>query len=387
MELLEKEKAIDFNQMQIRALKLMNEGHIPEYSNILIDEFQDTDPIQMEIFKKLISPKTNPKINSVTVVGDVDQSIYGFRGGSNKDYFKELRKLEDVKFEEVVLSTNYRSTEEIIDFTQDFISHQHVTPKELDPKELECGSEKHNDVYFLVNEDKKTEAQNIFEVIKYIMADERMKLSDIGLLMRSVTQKSTCLYPLIDLFKENDINYQLIGTGDLQDVDELKYLLTLMYHLIQDDDPFSTFVPKPTATWLNIKTLTGANDNKVLFELSEETKKELNKQQEKFEKKVIDKDVELCKDPSHKEWRCNGITKFHRIFESKPRKRQEEVFSLVEKPILSDENLVKWGITNERDLEFFHKLNDLKRRVNAENYRDRPTLAQVYFELLCDPIF
>ena len=45
-----------------------------------------------------------------------------------------------------------------------------------------------------------------------------------------------------------------------------------MYHLIQDDDPYYTFVPSETADWLNLRTLTGANENKVLFELSDELK-------------------------------------------------------------------------------------------------------------------
>lgn len=44
----------------------------PPYTNILIDEFQDTDPIQMEIFKKFIE---YPKTESFTVVGDINQSI------------------------------------------------------------------------------------------------------------------------------------------------------------------------------------------------------------------------------------------------------------------------------------------------------------------------
>ena len=42
--------------------------------------------------------------------------------------------------------------------------------------------------------------------------------------------------------------------------------------ITEDDDPYDTFVPGDTADWLNLKTLTGANDNKVLFELSDETK-------------------------------------------------------------------------------------------------------------------
>lgn len=374
LKLLERENAIDYNQMQIKALEKMNEGYLPDYTNILIDEFQDTDPVQMNIFKKFIE---NPKTNSFTVVGDLNQSIYGFKG-SNKDYFKVLIEEYPEKFEEVFLSTNYRSTEEIIDFSQDFIKTQYIDENKLIP--AKCGSEKHNDVYFMVNDDKKTEAENILEIIKYINDDKRMNLSDIGILMRSVKSSASCFNTLVELLEENHINYQVRGTGDLKDSEELKYLLTLMYHLIQDDDPYYTFVPGETWDWLNLKTLTGANDNKVLFELSEDTKEILNRLQEDYEKEVIDMDKIVC---SENEGWGNGIKKYKGIF-TKPRKRQEEVFSRVKKPILSDKNLSIYGIEDETDLKFFHDLNELKRKVNAELYYDRPTISEVYFELLCD---
>lgn len=374
LNLLKRENAIDYNQMQIKALEKINNGYMPKYTNILIDEFQDTDPVQMELFKKFIE---NPKTESFTVVGDINQSIYEFRG-STKDYFKELIKYYPEKFEEVYLSTNYRSTEEIIDFSQDFILPHYDSPDKLIP--AKCGSGKNNDIYFMVSEDKKKEAENILEIIKYIRASGKLKLSDIGILMRSVKSGSSCFNTLVDLLDENNINYQVKGTGDLKDNEDLKYLLTLMYHLIQDDDPYYTFVPRDTADWLNLKILTGANDNKVLFELSDDTKKILNNLQDEFEKNVIETDKKVC---AENEGWGRGIQKFSGIF-TKLNERQEEVFSRVKKPILSDENLKIYGITDKNDIEFFHALNDLKRRVNAEKYYDRPTISEVYSELLCD---
>ena len=374
LELLEKENAIDYNRMQIRALEKLNEGYMPAYTNVLIDEFQDTDPVQMEIFRKFIE---NPETASFTVVGDVNQSIYGFRG-SNKNYFRELSEEYGDKFEEVFLSTNYRSTEEIIDFSQDFIKEHYKDGGKLIP--AKCGSGRNNDVYYMVSDDKKTEAESILEIIKYIQNDERMNLSDIAILMRSVKSSSSCFNTLVELLEENGINYRVKGTGDLKENDDLKYILTLMYHLIQDDDPYYTFVPGEYWDWLNLKTLTGANGNSVMFELSQSTKDILNRLHDEFEKDVIYVDKIVC---SENEGWGRGIKKFKGIF-TKPKKRQEEVFGRVKKPILSDENLAEYGITDERDVEFFHALNELKARVNAESYYDRPTISEVYFELLCD---
>jgi len=374
LDLLERENAIDYNQMQIKALKILDGGYMPGYSNVLIDEFQDTDPVQMEIFKKFIE---NGKTESFTVVGDINQSIYGFRG-SNKNYFKELKYKYPGKFKEVFLSTNYRSTNEIIDLSQDFISRHYDSPEELIP--AGCGSGKSNDVYFMVSEDKKSEADNIFEIIKYIISDGRMKLSDIGILLRSVTSSSSCFNTLVELLEENNINYHVKGIGDLKDNEELKYILTLMYHLIQDTDPYYTFVPGDSADWLNLKTLTGANNNKVLFNLSNQTKDILNNLWDSFEKEIISMDKIVCSE--NPEW-GKGIRKYKGIF-TKSKKRQKEVFGRVKKPILSDENLIEYGITDENDLMFFNDLNELKSEVNAEKYYDRPTISEVYFELLCN---
>lgn len=369
LDLLERENSIDYNQMQIKALSKMNEGYMPKYTNILIDEFQDSDPVQMQLFRKFIE---SADTDSFTVVGDINQSIYGFRG-SNKNYFKELSDEYSDKFLEVFLSTNYRSTAEIIDISEDFIKPHSSN----DLIKAKCGSAKTNEVYYMTSEDKKAEAQNILDVIKHILEDERMRPSDIGILLRSVKSSSSCFNTLVELFEKNDINYQVRGTGDLADNDDLKYILTLMYHLIQDDDPHYTFVPRETADWLNLKTLTGEN---ALFELSGDTKAILNELQERFEKEVVEMDKIVC---SENDGWGRGIRKFNGIF-SKENKRKDEVFSRVKKPILSDENLIKYGVTDENDLAFFKKLNELKVKVNAEKYYDRPTVSETYFELLCD---
>ena len=243
-----------------------------------------------------------------------------------------------------------------------------------------CGSKKNNDVYFMVSEDNEREAENILEIIKYVQADDKMNLSDIGILSRSLKASTSCFNTLIELLEKNNINYNIRGADDLKDNDELKYVLTLMYHLIQEDDPYYTVVPGDVATWLNLKTLTGANDNKVLFELSDDTKKILNDLQDKFEKEVIEMDKIVCRENG---W-GNGIKGFPGMFKGKKNKRKDEVFSRVEKPILSDENVIKYGITDEKDIEFFKSLNELKRRVNAEEYYDRPLIGEVYLEILCN---
>ncbi|MDY0276955.1 MAG: ATP-dependent helicase [Acholeplasma sp.] len=95
----------DFNDVEKQALKIIKARNI-SYDYILVDEFQDTNYLQYQIFKALINKNTK-----TFVVGDPDQSIYRFRGSSPKIinlYNKEFAS------EVIILNTNYRSNEKII---------------------------------------------------------------------------------------------------------------------------------------------------------------------------------------------------------------------------------------------------------------------------------
>ena len=110
---LKKDGKMDFDDILRECYLLLCENHtILEqwrelYKYILIDEFQDINRIQMNIIELLASP-----LNNIFVVGDDDQSIYGFRGAraeimiAFKDYYPEA--------ELIVLDVNYRSTQSII---------------------------------------------------------------------------------------------------------------------------------------------------------------------------------------------------------------------------------------------------------------------------------
>ena len=110
---LKRDGKMDFDDILRECYLLLCENHtILEqwrelYKYILIDEFQDINRIQMNIIELLASP-----LNNIFVVGDDDQSIYGFRGARPeimiefKDYYPEA--------ELIVLDVNYRSTQSII---------------------------------------------------------------------------------------------------------------------------------------------------------------------------------------------------------------------------------------------------------------------------------
>jgi len=85
-----------------------------QFKYILVDEFQDTNYAQYQLIKLLAEPK-----NNVTVVGDDDQSIYKFRGASVSNIL-EFKK-DYPKAKEVFLNTSYRSKQNILDLSYNFI--------------------------------------------------------------------------------------------------------------------------------------------------------------------------------------------------------------------------------------------------------------------------
>lgn len=362
LELMENENVIDYNHLQVETLNYLKEHPETVYKNILIDEFQDTDPIQVQIFEILME-----QADSFTVVGDIYQSIYGFRG-STENYYDYL--FDEGNVEKLELDVNYRSTENIIDFTDKLIDSQRVD----DSVKSKCiRHEANNDIYYIYSEDNNEEAENIFKIVKYLKDNNKVEnYNDIGILSYSV--KSGCFSALIEKFEENNIPFQVKGRNDLLNNDEIKSVLTILYHLAQEDNVHSPVFTGWERDWLNLKAYTGENFNQCLFDLSDETKKILNDVQDEFEENAVSTANKLF---GTKKRKFSGIFSFND-------EEKRELFENIERPVLSNENIERYGIKNSDDLNFFYRLNDLKDRINAENYIDRPRILNVYLEILTD---
>ena len=105
---------MDFDDMGLLCLKLLRENPkvLKEwqnrYSYILVDEFQDINPLQYQIIRLLAQPE-----NNLFIVGDDDQSIYGFRG-ARPDIMQQFLK-DYPTAEQVLLDVNYRCNEQIVE--------------------------------------------------------------------------------------------------------------------------------------------------------------------------------------------------------------------------------------------------------------------------------
>ena len=121
----------DFYDIEKLALNKIKTNNI-KYNYILIDEFQDTNNLQYELFKNLCNNKTY-----TFIVGDPDQSIYKFRGANNKLINKYIK---DFNAKLLYLNNNYRSTKNICLLANKVISkNKNRIKKQLTPINLNNG--------------------------------------------------------------------------------------------------------------------------------------------------------------------------------------------------------------------------------------------------------
>ena len=120
-EILKQRNTIDFSMLENRFLKRLKDGYLKTFLDelkiVLIDEYQDTNPLQEDIYFT-IAKSALKNDGSITVVGDDDQSLYRFRGATVDlftNYQSRIKEKLGLDVEEINLRTNYRSTESIIE--------------------------------------------------------------------------------------------------------------------------------------------------------------------------------------------------------------------------------------------------------------------------------
>ena len=361
LELLDLFNAVDYNTVQIKFLESLKENPETQYTNILVDEFQDTDPVQAEIFEILLK-----NTESFTAVGDVDQSIYSFRG-SFRDYFEEFYNKYNAEL--ISLNYNYRSTNNIIRTSEAFIKPQR---KEYSKKYLVGARNEDKASYILESLDPQEEAQKIFNLIKDLKDNGKIRqYNDVAILYRSIVSNKNIPF-LIDEFKKNDISYHISGTEDLIESDEVKSILTLFYYIARKLD-HSYGMSNLEKEWLNLRAFCGIDFIPKFRKLSVETKRYLMELQENFENDVLKTEKEVYFELTGKKSRKK---KFNGVFT-----RNEdvliEIFKRVNKPVVDLDLIEDTG-----DREFFTELEKLRENVFSSDEEDKLTILEVYYELL-----
>ena len=200
-KLLMQADAMDFDDMIFNAVKLLEqepevrEHYQNQFRYVLVDEYQDTDPAQYVLTSLLAG-----KYMNICVVGDDDQSIYGFRGATIENILNFESNYKNAKT--IRLEQNYRSTGNILNAANEVISHN--TQRKGKNLWTDAGDGEKITLFTAAN--AMMEGQYIADVIETDVANGR-KFSDHAILYRSNAQSSS----VESAFIKAGIPYKIIG--------------------------------------------------------------------------------------------------------------------------------------------------------------------------------
>ena len=222
--------AIDFDDILNLTLTLFEE--YPEvmdslterFRYIMVDEYQDTNHIQYKLLRHLTKRHRN-----LCVVGDDDQSIYGWRGAEVKNILNFERNYPDVKF--IRLEQNYRSTQKILTAANQVISEN----TQRMPKKL--WSEKHvgEKLDWLLADSEEEELEAVTRKIRTKIMQQGRRYLDYSILYRSNFQSRL----VEEALREAKIPYRMLGGTSFYDREEIRDALAYLKVIHNPNDEVS----------------------------------------------------------------------------------------------------------------------------------------------------
>jgi len=220
--------AMDFGDLILNALLLLRRNKAvraviqQRYRYVLVDEFQDTNPAQLELVKLICEQHRN-----LFVVGDDDQSIYSWRGANPSNIVDFDKIYPDTK--KYTLAENFRSTRNIVAAASEMIAHN----KYRYPKELYSNIPDGEPISFKIESDGMMEAFGVIDDIKKDLLN--YDYSDIAIFYRTNSQSR--------LFEEalrgENIPYRLYGAVKFYERQEVKDVMAYIRLLVNEDDDIS----------------------------------------------------------------------------------------------------------------------------------------------------
>lgn len=226
MRELKAQNAVDFDDLLIlterllRAYPDVHDKWNKRFNYITVDEFQDTNSLQMSLLRQLVGPEHN-----ICVVGDDDQSIYGWRGAqiSNILDFESFFPNPTV----IKLEENYRCTRQVLDCANELIRHNAGRRD----KTLRTNKEGLHPVRLLAMPGSEEEAEFIADEIETLRARDSLAWEDFAILFRANAQSRQ----LEMAMREHHIPYRMVGTKSFFDRREVKDLLSYLQMMDNPD--------------------------------------------------------------------------------------------------------------------------------------------------------
>lgn len=212
------QNVVDFDDLLLLTLKLLTTQTDvrarlqARWRYLMVDEYQDTNGAQLDLLRQLAGPNPN-----LCVVGDDDQSIYGWRGADVRNILGFDQHFAGAK--RVMLLTNYRSTGHILDVANAIIEQN---PGRYD-KRLIAAADQGERVRVSAVEDEETEAEQVAVRI-FALLEEGVSPGDVAVLYRSNVQSR----PIELGLRTHQVPYRVVGGMDLFDRREIKDALSYL---------------------------------------------------------------------------------------------------------------------------------------------------------------
>jgi superfamily I DNA/RNA helicase len=226
-ELLAGYHALDFDDLITATVQLLERDEAVRarwaeaFRFVMVDEYQDTNRAQFHLLNHLVERHKN-----VCVVGDDDQSIYGWRGAESGHILEFERHFPGAKV--VRLEENYRSTPAILDAANAVISHNPKRHKKVLWTARRTGEK----LKLVVTDDAEAEAKFVAEEIEVLKATRGYRASDFAVLYRSNIQGR----PLEEALRTQRLAYRVVGGQSFFERKEVKDAIAYLKLVVHPRD-------------------------------------------------------------------------------------------------------------------------------------------------------
>ncbi len=226
---LQQANALDFGDLIYRTVRALesNDGFresvIGRFSQVLVDEFQDTNHAQFRLVQLLSEGHRN-----LCVVGDDDQSIYRWRGADRRNILDFRASFPDATL--VKLEQNYRSTKRIIRAANAVIARN----TDREPKELWTDNQEGEAILVVRTMDERDEARLVLRGVHELVSQGH-RLDDVAVFYRTHAQSRV----IEESLRSANIGYRIIGGMRFYDRAEVKDLLAYLRVMINPSDDMS----------------------------------------------------------------------------------------------------------------------------------------------------
>lgn len=246
-ELLLANNALDFDDLLLWTAFLLEESpavrekYARRYEHVLVDEFQDTNMAQYILLKHLASFHHN-----IFVVGDIDQSIYRWRGADYRNVLRFEKDFPDTQT--ILLEQNYRSTQAILDVAMAVIDRNTQRKR----KELFTERGAGEKVHLIETEDDQEEAALVVETILSQVMKKTAQPGDFAVMYRTNAQSRL----LEEAFLKSGLPHKLVGAQRFYGRREVKDVVAYLRlaHNPQDEVSLTRIINTP-ARGIGNKTL------------------------------------------------------------------------------------------------------------------------------------